>query len=417
MRQKLKTAAALLTVAAVTVTGIILGTLNRTGDIYPSEDTLIMLYGESHGYRPYYDIELKLWQECYAGGCRDLFLELPYYTGEFLNIWMKEPSDEILDELFEDIAGTLSGNSDFRNLLITIRETCPDTVFHGTDVGHQYDTTGKRYLEYLLSEGLGESEKYRLAEECIRQGKEYYSEYSPDGISETREKYMISNFIDAYSRTPGRVMGIYGSYHTDTASQEVMFYGLKERYGAAVSSVKLSSLAMKRDPFRIGICFSGILFLVMLMVPNILWARGRQPAGYDKVSGNENRALLALERTGEAAVSVCLLIFPAMDPAVKLLPEGLFIDLRIIIWLTALVLMILYECYWARYFRSKRTLKDLYSSYAGFPVAGASLPVTAAALLGIYSGNTVMILSSLILGIGHIGIHTAHRREALRAEG
>ena len=68
----------------------------------------------------------------------------------------------------------------------------------------------------------------------------------------------------------------------------------------------------------------------------------------------------------------------------KLLPEGLFRDLRTIMWLCAFVLMILYECDWARYFRSERTLKDFYSSYAGFPVAGASLPVIAAAILGIY---------------------------------
>ncbi|MBO7700398.1 MAG: hypothetical protein J6S47_04950 [Eubacteriaceae bacterium] len=173
---------------------------------------------------------------------------------------------------------------------------------------------------------------------------------------------------------------------------------------------------MQRDPLRIGVCFSGILFMVMLMVPNILWARGRQPEGYDKVSGSENRILLALERIGEAAVSVCLLIFPSMEPGVKLLPEGLFIDLRTIMWLCAFVLMILYECYWARYFRSERTLKDFYSSFAGFPVAGASLPVIAAAILGIYSKNPVMILSSLILGVGHIGIHAAHRRQALGDE-
>ena len=144
MKEKLNTALAFLIVASVIVSGSILGALDDAGDIYPSEDTLIMLDGESHGYTTYYDMELKLWQECYAEGSRDLFLELPYYTGEFLNIWMKEPSDEILDELFEDIAGTLSGNSDFRDLLISIKETCPDTVFHGTDVGHQYDTTGRR---------------------------------------------------------------------------------------------------------------------------------------------------------------------------------------------------------------------------------------------------------------------------------
>ena len=38
----------------------------------------------------YYDIELDLWKDYYAEGCRDLFVELPYYSAEFLNVWMKE---------------------------------------------------------------------------------------------------------------------------------------------------------------------------------------------------------------------------------------------------------------------------------------------------------------------------------------
>ena len=58
-------------------------------------------------------------------------------------------------------------------------------------------------------------------------------------------------------------------------------------------------------------------------------------------------------------------------------------------------------------------MADMYSSYAGFPVAGASLPVIAVFFLGIYASNIFIIISSLILGIGHIGIHLAHRREAL----
>ena len=52
----------------------------------------------------------------------------------------------------------------------------------------------------------------------------------------------------------------------------------------------------------------------------------------------------------------------------------------------------------------------MYSSFAGFPVAGASLPVIAAFLLGLYSGNLIMIAVSIILGIGHIGIHLMHKK-------
>lgn len=57
-------------------------------------------------------------------------------------------------------------------------------------------------------------------------------------------------------------------------------------------------------------------------------------------------------------------------------------------------------------------MKNMYLSYLGFPVAGATLPVLAFILLGVYSKNLVLIASAVILGIGRIGIHLAHKREA-----
>ena len=45
------------------------------------------------------------------------------------------------------------------------------------------------------------------------------------------------------------------------------------------------------------------------------------------------------------------------------------------------------------------------------PVAGATLPVLAFLLLGVYGKNIFLIFSSIILGIGHIGIHLNHRKE------
>ena len=47
----------------------------------------------------------------------------------------------------------------------------------------------------------------------------------------------------------------------------------------------------------------------------------------------------------------------------------------------------------------------------GFPLAGATLPVMAGLLLGIYSENVIVICSAIILGIGHIGIHYMHKKE------
>ena len=74
--------------------------------------------------------------------------------------------------------------------------------------------------------------------------------------------------------------------------------------------------------------------------------------------------------------------------------------------------MILYEIFWIRYFRSEKTMKNYYSSILGIPVAGATLPVIAFMLLAVYGRNTVLGISVIILGIGHIGIHLMHKKEA-----
>lgn len=64
-----------------------------------------------------------------------------------------------------------------------------------------------------------------------------------------------------------------------------------------------------------------------------------------------------------------------------------------------------------RYFKSERRLADFYSSLLGIPVVEATLPVLAFFLLGIYGKVIWMLIASVILGIGHIGIHLQHRRE------
>jgi hypothetical protein len=164
-------------------------------------------------------------------------------------------------------------------------------------------------------------------------------------------------------------------------------------------------------PYRFGFCFTGFLFLVMLFAPNIYWGKKAKPKGYEEIVGNENRLLLLLERIGEVLVSCSLLIFPALDPYIKATPDGMIFDWKLLLWIATLILMLLYECYWIRYFRSDRTLSDQYSSFAGFPVAGATLPVLAVLLLGLYAMNFIVLTSGIILGIGHIGIHVMHSME------
>lgn len=74
-------------------------------------------------------------------------------------------------------------------------------------------------------------------------------------------------------------------------------------------------------------------------------------------------------------------------------------------------MMVLYEIFWIKYFRSKKTMRDFYSSILGIPVAGATLPVLAFLLLAIYGKNIILGVAVLILGIGHIGIHLMHKNE------
>ncbi|MBQ4523142.1 MAG: hypothetical protein IJA10_09355 [Lachnospiraceae bacterium] len=150
----------------------------------------------------------------------------------------------------------------------------------------------------------------------------------------------------------------------------------------------------------LGFSYIGLLFLIMLMVPNLIWTKN-QPKGY--TAENENRILAIFERVGEMLTTCCALVFSDFN-----LREWSMWSL----WLVAaFILMIMYEVWWVRYFKSGRRLDDFYSGFLGVPVAGATLPVMAFFLLGIYGKVVWMLIVCVILGIGHIGIHWQHRCE------
>ena len=154
-----------------------------------------------------------------------------------------------------------------------------------------------------------------------------------------------------------------------------------------------------------GFSWVGLIFLVMLFVPNLIWTR-HQPKDYAQYAKNENKVLLALERTGEVLVSALVLIF--RDFNVRGLSPWL-------LWLiAALLLMLLYEAFWLRYFRSEKTMRDFYGPLFHIPVPGASLPVIAALCIAVYGGNPFLLLAGILLGIGHIGIHLRHRNEVFK---
>ncbi len=149
-----------------------------------------------------------------------------------------------------------------------------------------------------------------------------------------------------------------------------------------------------------GFSYVGFFFLLLLFIPNMLWA-GRKPRGYSPQ--NENKILALLERAGEALTCCCALIFSDFNLH-KWTGRSW--------WLAgAFVLMAMYELWWVRYFRSERSLEDFYSDFLFVPLAGATLPVLAFFMLGMYGRVLWMLLSVLILGVGHIGIHLQHRRE------
>ena len=108
MKDKIKTITAFTVLGILIITTIVLTLSDRSTDVYPNDSTRINLYGEAHGSKTYYDIEFNLWKEYYGQGYRDLFLELPYYSAEFLNLWMQADSDELIDQFFEEIQGTQS---------------------------------------------------------------------------------------------------------------------------------------------------------------------------------------------------------------------------------------------------------------------------------------------------------------------
>lgn len=218
----------------------------------------IFLYGEQHGVEKILDKEFELWYGYYHNeDMRHLFVEYPYYTAEFLNIWMQSDSDDILDAIYHDWTGTAVHTPFTLDFFKQIKSECPETIFHGTDVGHQYQTTGERFLKYLETNNLKGSGQYVLAQEAIEQGR-YYYKHNDDVY---RENKMTENFIREYDNLSGvNIMGIYGGAHTEldamdfTNSVPCMANQLKERYGDAVQSEEdLTWLAKITEPYRVDI--------------------------------------------------------------------------------------------------------------------------------------------------------------------
>ena len=177
------------------------------------ETPRIYLYGETHCNKIIIEAELKAWQHFYdTQNMRHLFVEYDYSTAQLLNQWMKDDDDSLLMKIYENWKGSIAYNEDNLDFFKRIKKVCPETVFHGTDVGPRPGTTDSMFIKQLEEKGLTNSVEYQIVMENIQQAQ-HYKKYHDDSI---RENYLAANFIREYDGLPEneKIMGIYGSAHT-----------------------------------------------------------------------------------------------------------------------------------------------------------------------------------------------------------
>ncbi|MBV1774269.1 hypothetical protein KSF73_00930 [Burkholderiaceae bacterium DAT-1] len=198
--------------------------------------------------------ELDLWKSHYNNGMRHLFTEEPYFTAEFKNIWMKDKDDHILEELINDFKGTFFQSPYFQAFYKNIKICCPETVFHGTDIGHKYYATGARFKKYLEDHALTHTDQYKLTLEAIDQGARFYD--GEDGIY--RENQMARNFIRELKSINGAdVMGIYGGTHVRPGGKDAdgavinMLEQIKLKYGPSIQVTNLAYPDKLSSPIRV----------------------------------------------------------------------------------------------------------------------------------------------------------------------
>ena len=146
-----------------------------------------------------------------------------------------------------------------------------------------------------------------------------------------------------------------------------------------------------------GFSYIGLIYMLMIQIPNIMWVR-RKPDGYDP--SGENKVLLVFERVGQVLCTAAILLFSDTNPKKW--------ELWIVWLIASALLMLMYEGFWIRYFCGGHTLRDFYRPFLGVPAPGTTLPVAAFLLLGMYGRLIWLVAASVVLGIGHIGIHLQH---------
>ncbi len=220
-------------------------------------ESQILLCGEDHTDAACMERELSLWRARYAAGDRDLFLEMGAATAELLNRWMTTGDESFWELVYRNWEGTASQTPERERFFRTIRAACPETVFYGIDVEHQYKTTGAFCLALLEKEGRQGSEAYRKALRSVEQAQRFYEGWDGDLLSRDnayREDTLAENFRREYeSLGRKRVMGIFGAAHTDpygpdfyTGTTPSMAAQLRTRYGGDVACRDLRGEGLPR---------------------------------------------------------------------------------------------------------------------------------------------------------------------------
>ena len=237
------------------------------GEVEPQPPTgRIFLYGEIHGSTYTMDRQLEIWGDYYHNhGMRHLFIEAPYFTAQFLNLWMQADDDTILLQLYDDWQGTAAHTPHILVFYRRIKSDFPETIFNGTDVGHQSDTTGQRYLQYLINNGMQETEAYLLTQENIEQ----FTHFRREGSHAVRTHYMPLNFIREFDSLGNQdVMAINGEAHVlfgdypGYTNVPTMATALFERYGDALQTFDRTYYELLQKPYREDlITINGIEFV------------------------------------------------------------------------------------------------------------------------------------------------------------
>ena len=237
----------------------------------------IYLCGETHATEDHIQRELALWNDLYQQGVRHLFVELPSYAASYLNLWMKADDDSILDRLYQEWSGTAMDSPVTRTFYQTIKAQYPETVFHGFDVGHQYNTTGNRYRLRLILSGQMGSADWALTQDTIRQGKTYYQTQD----NAFRENQMAANLISAFEALPDgtSIMVITGSAHSNLYGMDVsgtvpcLANQLRQAYGSALTAWNYSAaLDYTRSGQTASIRMNGQLYSVVCLADQDLSA-------------------------------------------------------------------------------------------------------------------------------------------------